>query len=62
MAQSTSAIRSIKRDTSFVWEGKDRKGNRVKGKSLAANEQTLRAELRRQGVAPTRVKKQSGGM
>ena len=62
MAQSTTAIRAIKRDTPFLWEGTDRKGNRVKGKSLAANEQTLRAELRRQGVAPTRVKKQSGAL
>jgi type IV pilus assembly protein PilC len=62
MAQSTSAIRSIKRDTPFVWEGTDKKGNRIKGKALAANEQSLRAELRKQGVAPTRVKKQSGGV
>jgi type IV pilus assembly protein PilC len=31
----------------------------VRGKSLAANEATLRAELRRQGVAATRVRTQS---
>ena len=62
MAQSTSAIRAIKRDTPFLWEGTDKRGKKVKGKSLAANEQALRAELRKQGVAPTRVKKQSGGM
>jgi type IV pilus assembly protein PilC len=62
MAQSTSAIRAIKRDTPFIWEGKDRRGNKVKGKTLAANEQALRADLRKQGVAPTRIKKQTGGM
>ncbi|MEP7312603.1 MAG: type II secretion system F family protein [Pseudomonadota bacterium] len=61
MAQSTSAIRSIKRDTSFNWEGMDKRGKKIKGKSLAVNEQALRAELRKQGVAPTRVRKQSGG-
>ena len=56
MAQSAS----IAKDTSFIWEGKDRKGNRVTGKSLAATEQSLRADLRRQGVLATRVKKQRG--
>ena len=48
-----------KKDTQFVWEGKDKRGNNVRGKSLAANEIALRADLRRQGVAPTRVKTQS---
>src|SRR6202790_3813248 len=49
-----------KREAQFLWEGKDKRGNKVRGKSLAANEATLRADLRRQGVAPTRVKSQSG--
>jgi type IV pilus assembly protein PilC len=48
-----------KKDTQFLWEGKDKRGNKVRGKSLAANEAALRADLRRQGVAPTRVKTQS---
>jgi type IV pilus assembly protein PilC len=51
-----------KKETQFLWEGKDKRGNKVKGKSLAANEATLRADLRRQGVAATRVKTQSAGM
>jgi type IV pilus assembly protein PilC len=62
MAQSTAAIRAIKRDTPFVWEGKDKRGKTVKGKTLAKDEQALRAELRRQGVAPSRIKKQSQRM
>ena len=49
---------SIAKDVPFIWEGKDKKGNRISGKSLAANEQALRADLRRQGVLPTKVKKQ----
>jgi type IV pilus assembly protein PilC len=49
-----------KKDTQFLWEGKDKRGNKVRGKSLAANEATLRADLRRQGVAATRIKTQSG--
>src|SRR5450432_3087977 len=45
-----------KRETQFLWEGKDKRGNKVRGKALAANEAALRADLRRQGVAATRVK------
>jgi type IV pilus assembly protein PilC len=45
-----------KKEIQFLWEGKDKRGNKVRGKSLAANEQALRADLRRQGVAATRVK------
>src|SRR5256886_3954175 len=59
MAQAaTGTVRAIKRDTPFAWEGKDKRGARVKGKSLAPDEQPLRAELRRQGVAPSRIRKQ----
>ncbi len=46
----------------FVWEGKDRKGQKVKGKAMATNEAAVRADLRRQGVVPTRIKKQSKGL
>jgi type IV pilus assembly protein PilC len=44
--------------TPFIWEGTDRKGNRVKGKSMASTEAAVRADLRRQGVVPTRIRKQ----
>ena len=42
----------------FLWEGKDRKGNRVKGRGLARDEMEMRADLRRQGIAATRVRKE----
>ena len=42
----------------FQWEGTDRKGNKVKGKSMASTEAAVRADLRRQGVVPTRIRKQ----
>lgn len=45
----------------FLWEGTDRKGNKVKGKSMAADEAQVRADLRRQGVVPSRIKKQGRG-
>jgi type IV pilus assembly protein PilC len=60
MAPAASAsVKTIKRDIPFQWEGMDKKGNRVKGKSLAPDEAALRADLRRQGIAASRVKKQS---
>ena len=43
----------------FLWEGKDRKGNRLKGRGLAKDEMEMRADLRRQGIAATRVRKES---
>lgn len=43
----------------FTWEGTDRAGKKVKGKTVATNEAAVRSELRRQGVVPTRVRKQS---
>jgi type IV pilus assembly protein PilC len=54
------ATAALKQDIPFVWEGMDKKGNRVSGKSLAASETSLRADLRRQGVVPTKIRKQSG--
>ncbi|HNR22033.1 MAG TPA: type II secretion system F family protein [Steroidobacteraceae bacterium] len=56
---ATASVRTIKRDIPFSWEGMDKRGNRVKGKSLAPDEAALRADLRRQGIAPSKVKKQS---
>src|SRR5512138_2440745 len=56
---ATATVKTIKRDIPFQWEGMDKKGNRVKGKSLAPDEAALRADLRRQGIAPSRIKKQA---
>ena len=41
----------------FLWEGLDKKGEKVKGESQSANELILKAELRRQGINPLKVKK-----
>jgi type IV pilus assembly protein PilC len=56
---ATTTVRAIKRDVPFSWEGKDKRGTRVKGKSLAPDEAALRTDLRRQGIAPSRIRKQS---
>lgn len=43
----------------FSWEGTDRRGGRVKGESRAASIAMVRADLRRQGVNPTKVVKKA---
>ena len=50
---------AVASNTPFLWEGTDRNGKKIKGKSLANDEATVRADLRRQGVVPTRIRKQS---
>jgi type IV pilus assembly protein PilC len=59
MAQASSAIRSVRKDVAFQWEGMDKKGQRLKGRSVATSEQALKMDLRRQGVVATKIKKQS---
>jgi type IV pilus assembly protein PilC len=58
-AVATAGGKTVKRDQSFSWTGMDKKGNRVSGKSLAPDETALRADLRRQGIAVNRIKKQA---
>ncbi len=43
----------------FSWEGTDRRGKRVKGKLVAASEAAVRSEMRRQGLVPVKIRKQS---
>jgi type IV pilus assembly protein PilC len=63
MAQAaTASVKTIKRDFPFRWEGRDKKGKRLKGRSLAPDEAALRADLRRQGIAPSRIRKQSNAL
>lgn len=55
MAQSIAS-----KQIAFLWEGTDSRGKRVRGKSVAATELAVRAELRKQGVVPVKIRKQSG--
>ena len=43
----------------FTWEGTDRKGKKVKAESNAANPSVVKADLRRQGIKPLKVRKKS---
>ncbi|WP_376694290.1 type II secretion system F family protein [Wenzhouxiangella sp. EGI_FJ10409] len=41
----------------FQWEGKDKRGKKIKGERLGRNEMIVKAELRQQGIVPGRVKR-----
>ncbi len=41
----------------FVWEGKDKRGKVLKGERAARSQTLVRAELRKQGITPSRVRK-----
>ncbi len=42
----------------YIWEGRDKRGVRLKGQQVATTPNLVRAELRRQGINPIRVRKQ----
>ena len=48
--------------TVFIWEGKDKQGRKTNGEINSTTAAIAKAELRRQGIAPDRVKKKSAGI
>ena len=44
---------------SFIWEGTDKRGVKMKGETTSKNANLLRAELRKQGIKPTVVRTKS---
>ncbi len=47
------------KDATFLWEGMDKRGKKVKGQMLAGGEAMVNSLLRKQGITVTKVKKQS---
>lgn len=45
----------------FVWEGTDKQGKKTKGEITSANPSLAKAELRRQGILASKVRKKSKG-
>jgi type IV pilus assembly protein PilC len=52
------AVKEIKTST-FAWEGTDKKGSKVKGEASGINPALVKAQLRKQGINPTKVRKKS---
>ena len=53
MAKAATAQKS----EAFVWEGTNKQGKRIKGESTGTNIALVKADLRRQGITPLKVKK-----
>ncbi|WP_416397750.1 type II secretion system F family protein [Allohahella sp. A8] len=48
---------AIEKTVPFLWEGRDRKGNKTKGETVGTNSAIVKAHLRKQGIVPTKVRK-----
>jgi type IV pilus assembly protein PilC len=54
-----TAAKAVKKDATFLWEGMDKRGKKVKGQMQAGGEAVVNSLLRKQGINVTKVKKQS---
>ncbi len=52
------AVKELKTST-FSWEGTDKKGSKIKGESSGQSPALVKAQLRKQGINPTKVRKKS---
>ncbi|MES2820529.1 MAG: type II secretion system F family protein [Pseudomonadota bacterium] len=52
------AVKALKTST-FSWEGTDRKGSKIKGESSGQSPALVKAQLRKQGINPLKVRKKS---
>ena len=53
------AEKAIKQPDVFIWTGTDKRGVKVKGQTRGSNPNLIRADLRKQGITPIKVKKQT---
>lgn len=53
MAQKAATLNT------FTWEGKDKKGGKIQGETQGASIALIKADLRRQGINPTKVRKKA---
>jgi type IV pilus assembly protein PilC len=54
--KSVPVARDTKQLTTFVWQGTDKRGVKMKGEQESRNANLLRAELRNKGITPTVLK------
>ncbi len=55
------AVKELKTST-FSWEGTDKKGSKIKGESSGQSPALIKAQLRKQGINPTKVRKKSASL
>ncbi|MBK5969758.1 MULTISPECIES: type II secretion system F family protein [Thiorhodovibrio] len=59
MAVAVTKKAKVEKSHNFAWEGLDKRGSKVKGETRGASIALIRADLRRQGVNPTKVRKKA---
>lgn len=52
-------VRKVKELDTFTWQGVNRKGKKISGELTAGNVIELKAQLRKQGITPSKVKKKA---
>jgi type IV pilus assembly protein PilC len=57
MATAARSRASAVKESTFLWEGKNKDGKAVRGEMRAASESVVQTTLRRQGITNTKVKK-----
>ncbi len=53
------AEKALKQPDLFIWTGTDKRGVKVKGQTRGTNPSVIRADLRKQGIKPLKISKQS---
>jgi len=53
---------STAKQATYVWEGADKRANRINGEMRATSIALVKADLRRRGISPLKVKKKSGSL
>lgn len=59
MATNTAKKPKVAKPAVYVWEGIDKKGTKVTGELTGHNQALIKAQLRKQGVNPLKVRKKS---
>src|SRR5437868_11024295 len=53
------AAATLTKEYTFKWKGTDKKGSRLEGQTVAVSETVIKQQLRKQGISPISVRKQS---
>lgn len=56
------AAKKIEKPSIYTWEGTDKKGKRLKGETRASTVTLVRADLRKQGIVPLKIKKKPAAL
>jgi type IV pilus assembly protein PilC len=57
--KAVKAVAKAKEQDLYLWEGTDKRGNRAKGEIRGTTPTLVKADLRRQGITPLKVRKKS---